>query len=253
MTAADQAASDRKVAAADAYLRSESAKGADLASLVCVVGADGRDTSRDTLAATACDVPRGSLAVTARDQVRDHYCGPAVGQVIANYTWAVGANANKFLQARIAELMRTDVNGMTDAWNLASGLEAITRGAPRRPAEWAWVVTPVVDRDGDRTTGDELHGFVRANVSGSKMPLAISVKPHDPASRFHLPSWPRAAASPGHWVTVYGWLGVWDGTDAARVYYTDSSANQGGATGKFWTPTRHMAALIQEHHRRIVW
>ena len=83
--------------------------------------------------------------------------------------------------------------------------------------------------------------------------MAIPVKPHDWASRFNLSSWPKPVASPGHWITIYGWYNTWDGLDRARIYFTDSSRDEGGATGKFWNPTRHIATLINEHTRRFVW
>jgi hypothetical protein len=94
---------------------------------------------------------------------------------------------------------------------------------------------------------------VRANVSGSKMPLAFSLKPHDPNSRYHLVSWPRPVVSVGHWISIYGWYSNYTGTDTARIYYTDSSRDEGGGTGKYWDPTRHVAAMIGEHTRVFVW
>jgi hypothetical protein len=198
-------------------------------------------------------VPQGFLAVEARDQTLGHYCGPAVGQVIANYSWAMGVGKNKYTQAKIAGWMRTDVNGGTSAPLLEDGLEAATNGAPRRPAGWNWVVTDLRDVDADGTVADQLHSFVRANVSGAKMPLAIPVKPHDAASQFHLVSWPKPVVSVGHWIAAYGWVGLWTGNDTSRLYFTDSSRDEGGSTGKFWDPMRHIAALIMEHTKRFVW
>ena len=100
LTAAEQAASDRKVAAAIAYLASPAARAAERTSLACATpdalpisgsaGADDAIDTFDTPVTLDCDLPRGFLAVSARDQIRGYYCGPAVGQVIANYTWAVG-------------------------------------------------------------------------------------------------------------------------------------------------------------------
>lgn len=249
LTADEQAASDRKVAAAQAYLAAVASSGADLVSLRCVT-----PTSGTAKAGTqACYVPQGYLAVEARDQINGIYCGPAVGQVIANYTWAVAPGANKFTQTRIAGWMGTDAFGGTSSQNLASGLETATRGAPRRPAVWQWVVTPLSDTDRDGHTGDELQGFVRANISGSKMPLAFSLKPHDPGSRYHLASWPRPVVSVGHWISIYGWYSSYTGTEFARIYYTDSSRDEGGGTGKYWDPTLHIAAMIGEHTRVFVW
>lgn len=252
LTAEELAASDRRVAAAEAFALTVQAEGLDLLSLACVTPEIGIAT--DPLAtASGCGVPQAFLGVEARDQVFGHYCGPAVGQVIANYAWAMNTGVNKYTQGKIAGWMKTDTYGGTDAFLLEDGLEAATIGAPRRPSGWDWVVTDLRDRDGDGATGDELHTYVRSNISVSKMPMAIPVKPHDPASQFNLSSWPKAVASPGHWIGIYGWSNTWDGADRARIYFTDSSKDEGGATGKFWNPTRHIAMLIGEHTRRFVW
>jgi hypothetical protein len=249
LSAEERAASDRKLAAALAYLAAADAAGATVLSLDCVTPqAGGLGPAPD-----ACYVPSDFLPVEARDQIRGHYCGPAVGQVIANYTWAVAAGANRYAQTTIAGWMQTDVNGLTNAPELEDGLERATSGAPRRPAGWDWVVTDVRDLNANGTTGDELQGFVRANVTGSNMPLAIPVKPHDPRSKVNLSSWPNAVASAGHWIAAYGWYSAWTGTDFARVYYTDSSKDEGGSTGKFWNSTKSLATLIAEHTGRLVW
>lgn len=249
LTSEEQAAAQRRLAASDAYLATIAMQGAGLASLSCV-------TPTGTTTATPsgpCVVPQGYLAVEARDQTKRHYCGPAVGQVISNYAWAMRAGANKHTQDRIAVWMGTNANGGTSAPLLEDGLERSTQGSPRRPAGWDWVVLDVRDRDRDGHTGDELQGYVRSNVSSAKMPLAIPVKPHDPASGFYLVSWPRPVVSVGHWIAAYGWYGNYTGTASARIYYTDSSRDEGGSTGKFWDPTRDIAALVNEHTRRIVW
>jgi hypothetical protein len=252
LTADERAASDRRIAAAEAYARGIHAEGSDLVSLACVTPESTTSPNADA-GTQACGIPQGFLGVEARDQVFGHYCGPAVGQVIANYSWAMAAGVNKYTQGRIAIWMGTDATGQTDAFGMEDGLETATTGAPRRPANWDWVVTDLRDRDGDGTTGDELHTYVRSNISASRMPMAVPVKPHDFASRFNLSSWPNPVASPGHWISIYGWVNTWDGGDRARMYFTDSSRDEGGATGKFWNPTRHIAILIGEHTRRFVW
>lgn len=248
LTPDEQAAADRKLAASDAYLEAMTGQGMDLVSLSCV-----SPTGSTKAELQACTVPQGYLAVEARDQTKAFYCGPATGQVISNYSWAVGSGANKYTQAKIAGWMQTDLNGGTSAPLLEDGLELSTQGSPRRPAGWDWVVLDVRDRDADRHTGDELQGYVRSNVSSSRMPVAIPVKPHDPNSGYYLVSWPKPVVSVGHWIAAYGWYGNYTGTTFARIYYTDSSKDEGGSTGKFWDPTRDIAALIQEHTRRIVW
>jgi hypothetical protein len=247
LTTAEQAASDRKLAAAAAYIADVEAQGQDLVGLDCVT------PSSQGVAPDACAVPQGFLPVEARDQTKSHYCGPAVGQVIANYSWKMASGANKYAQAKIAGWMQTDVFGGTSAPYLRDGLETATRNSPRRPAGFVWVVTDLRDADRSGSVGDDLQDAVRANVSGSRMPLGIPVKPHDPGSGYHLVSWPFPVKSPGHWIAVYGWFSPYTGNDFARIYFTDSSRDEGGSTGKFWDPTRHIAILILEHTRRFVW
>lgn len=291
LSAQEQAASDRKAAMAERSVASGDAFGGDLVSLACVVplgaealnpepatleplsaapapadGVDGTAVAEETatdetsageaaVVVAACVVPQGFLAVEARDQILGLYCGPAVGQVIANYSWAVPAGVNKYLQRDIAAWMSTDVNGGTGAFQMEFGLEKATANSPRRPVNWNWIVTDLIDTDRDGWVGDQLDAYVRSNISNSRMPLAIPVKPHDPnsPSGAHLASWPQPVFSPGHWVSIYGWVGIHDGSDRARMYFTDSSRDEGGATGKFWTPTRWFTLMILEHTKRIVW
>jgi hypothetical protein len=257
LTPSEQVASDRKVADAMRYLAS-SAASFGLAILSCPTPEStlqGGERVSLTAAFTAadCDVPGDFLGVSARDQTRGHYCGPATGQVIANYTWAVPLDKNKYGQARIADWMQTDANGGTSAPFMEDGLERATARAPRRPPDWNWVVTYLKDTDGDGGVGDQLHDYVRANVSGSRMALAIPVLPHERNGRFHLSSWANPVNSPGHWIAAYGWKWLYDGTDTARIYYTDSSKDEGGSTGRFWDPMRHVAGMIMDHTGRFVW
>jgi hypothetical protein len=264
LTPAELAASDRKVAAALAYLASPAALRFGRVTLDCAApegtppdaatsGSADLGAIGDPATNADCDVPSDFLGVSARDQSRGHYCGPAVGQVIANYTWAMPLDANKYGLRKIAAWMQTDENGGTSAFTMEDGLELATEGAPRRPSNWDWVVTYLKDRDGDGTVGDQLHDYVRSNISGSRMALAIPVLPHERDGRFHLTSWPNPVNSPGHWIAAYGWKGLYDGTTFSRLYYTDSSEDEGGATGRFWDPMKHIAGMIMDHSERFVW
>lgn len=264
LSAEERAASDRKVAAAMAYLASPAAMTFGRVTLSCATP-DGAppnglastshdaDASGDPAPNADCDVPHDFLPVSARDQIRGHYCGPATGQVIANYTWAVPLNADKYTQNQLAGWMQTDANGGTSAHTMEDGLEVATDRAPRRPANWDWVVTYLKDLDRDGAVTDHLHDYVRANVSGSRMALAIPVLPHERDGRFHLRSWPKPVNSPGHWIAAYGWRGLYDGTNSARIYYADSSEDEGGSTGRFWDPMRFVAGMIMDHTERFVW
>jgi hypothetical protein len=251
LTPEEEAQAEAKIAAAEQYLASPAAEQESYSSLACITPNGSSAAGESTQA--SCTTPYKVLAVEARDQIRGHYCGPAVGQVIANYSWAMASGKNKYSQTTIAGWMKTDTYGSTDAPRLEDGLERATASSPRKPANWNWVVMRLQDTDGDGLFGDQLHGYVRSNVSGSKMPLAIPVKPHDRNSRYRLSSWPRPVSSVGHWIAAYGWYAYWSNTDTPQIAYTDSSRDEGGSTGKFWDPTRHLAAMIMEHTQRIVW
>lgn len=265
LTPEEQAAADAKAAAAAAYLASPEGREVPLVSLACVTptasgdavasGAEAVETTSTGTDATidACYTPQGFLAVYARDQKNSIYCGPAVGQVIANYSWAMSSTVDKYSQDTIAGWMGTNVNGGTSAFSVRYGLERATAGSPRQPAGWTWVVASLGDWDHDGSAGDELHGILRTDISSYKMPLAIPVKPYEWNAQFHLSSWAKPKTSPGHWIAAYGWVGYWTGTDYARLYYTDSSRDEGGSTGKFWDPTRHIAAMVMVHTARFVW
>jgi len=267
LTPEEEAASARKIAAADAYLASAEAQEAELVSLACVTptstgaevatGAEvmgGVATDSETDATTqACYTPQGFVTVHARDQTAGHYCGPAVGQVIANYSWALDSAWNKYTQGRIAGWMSTDYYGQTDALRLEVGLEKATAGSPRRPANWNWIVSNLRDLNGNGGTGDELHSYLRSNVSGSRMPMAIPVKPHSAASNYNLSSWPNPVNSVGHWIAAYGWVGLYTGTHYARLYFTDSSRDEGGSTGKFYNSVLSVAIMVGQHTGRFVW
>jgi hypothetical protein len=260
LTAQEVAEANAKANAAELFVTGQHQGDAKLVSLACVTpnaaSADASDdlgSATDAVVTATCAQPSYTLTVYARDQTRGHYCGPAVGQVIANYSWQMASNRNKYSQDRIADWMGTNQFGGTSAPNLEVGLEAATRNAPRRPAGWNWVVLELKDRDGDGLVADQLHAYVQSNVSSSRMPLAIPVKPHDRNSNYRLASWPRPVNSVGHWIAAYGWYAYFSNTDTPHIAYTDSSRDEGGSTGKFWDPTRHLATMIMEHTRRIVW
>lgn len=257
LTPEQEAAAEVKIAAAEAYVAAEAASGAGLVTLACVSpnSLSSLDGSADTDASiqASCGTPYATLAMEARDQIRGHYCGPAVGQVIANYSWAMGSGKNKYSQTTIAGWMATDTYGSTNANWLEAGLERATSKSPRRPANWDWLVTYLRDTDRDGLYGDQLHSYVRTSISSFRMPLAIPVKPHDRYAKYHLVSWPRPVNSVGHWIAVYGWYAYWTNSDTPQIGYTDSSRDEGGSTGKFWDPTRHLAAMILVHTGRFVW
>ncbi len=259
LTAAEKKLSQAKIAAAEAFAARLRSSGFGLVSLACVPNIAPPDgtavpstpAARKPSAEASCAPPSGFLSVEARQQAKSHYCGPAVGQVISNYAWAMASGKNKFGQATIAGWMKTDLYGQTSAPELAAGLNRATSGSPRHKPGFTWGITDLRDGDGDGSTADELQAYLMSAISGVKMPIALAVKPHDPGSAYNLASWPNPIRTSGHWISAYGWVGT--GGDSAKTYYADSSGVQGGGTGKYWNLTSVIANLIDEHTRRIVW
>ncbi len=254
LTAAERKLSQQKIDAAESYAAHLRMTGFGLAPLACVPNATPAEAAGTALAPTptaTCAPPSGFLPVEARQQTRNHYCGPAVGQVISNYAWVMASGKNKYTQAVIAGWMQTDIKGQTTASDLVIGLNRATNGSPRHKPGFTWGITDLEDSNRNGSTADELQTYLRAAISSVKMPVAIAVKPHDPASDTHLASWPKPVASSGHWIAAYGWTGT--GGANAKTYYADSSKAQGGGTGTYWDLTSDIAKLINAHTRRIVW
>jgi hypothetical protein len=42
-------------------------------------------------------------------------------------------------------------------------------------------------------------------------------------------------------------------SDTSLLYYTDSSKDEGGGTGRYWDPIRHIAGMIRDHTQMFVW
>jgi hypothetical protein len=259
LTAAEQQLSLAKIAAAEAFTVRLRSSGFGLVSLACVpnIAPPGSAATPSTAYARApsteagCAPPSGFLSVEARQQAKSYYCGPAVGQVISNYAWAMASGKNKFGQTTIAGWMKTDIYGQTSAPELAVGLNRATSGSPRHKPGFTWGITDLRDTDGDGSTADQLQSYLMSAISGGRMPIAMAVKPHDPGSAYNLASWPNPIRTSGHWISAYGWAG--SGGASAKTYYSDSSGAQGGGTGKYWNLTSVIANLIGEHTRRIVW
>ena len=86
------------------------------------------------------------------------------------------------------------------------------------------------------------------------MPLAFPSCRTTGSRSIRLSSWPLPVNSPGHWIAAYGWVGNYsNGNELARTYYTDSSRDEGGSTGKFWDPMRHIGEHDPGPHGRFVW
>jgi hypothetical protein len=193
------------------------------------------------------------LAVRARHQSTVYWCGPASGQVVINYSRGYvydslngdSAATNWKTQATIAAWMKTTESQGTLGSNLAAALnrtDAVKRPIP----EWSYLYA----RNSD---AQDLHSKVVADVSQFAMPLVIAVMPHKSAAAYWLPSWPRDAGNAKHWIVIYGYDGLWDGTQSAQVYYTESAGNGSRNPGQYVVDSYTMWKVNRYNASTIVW
>ncbi len=193
------------------------------------------------------------LDVRARRQSTNYWCGPASGQVVINYSRGVvfdskdgdSAATNFKTQATIASWMKTTQSTGTLGGNLAAALNR--PDAVRKPVpDWTYLYAKNSD-------GADLHGKVVADVHLYGMPLVIAVKPHKDNAEFFLPSWPREALGAKHWVVIYGYDGLWDGTAGPDLFYAESAGTGTKNPGLYEVDSLTMWKVNQYNASTIVW
>jgi hypothetical protein len=193
------------------------------------------------------------LEVRARHQSTTYWCGPASGQVVINYSRGYvydslngdSTATNWKTQDTIAAWMKTNENSGTLGSNLAAALnrpDAVLKPIP----EWSYVYSTNVD-------GSDMHSKLVTDVAQFEMPILIAVKPHKPDAAYWLPSWPREAGNAKHWIAIYGYDGLWDGTDGPTVFYTESAGNGNKNPGSYQVGSLTMWKVNQYNASTIVW
>ena len=136
LTAEQRAASDRKVAAASAYLAGVAASGVDLVSLQCVTPTE-RDARTGNAGLRRCRRRTSRSRRATRSSATT--AGPPSGRSSRTTPGRSAPGGNKFTQAKIAGWMGTDANGGTSSQSLANGLEtplAERRAGPPSGSGW---------------------------------------------------------------------------------------------------------------------
>ena len=203
--------------------------------------------------AARSDLPSARILPTfPRQQTTDYNCGPAVAQVIINYTRDVSSTGlggarqatNWATQSIIERWMGTTIYG-TGAPGIRSGLNH--PGGVRKPfAAWSY--------DVERTGGPKaFHDKVVTDIAIYGMPLAMAVNPHMArVGVYHLASWPDERPRARHWIAIRGYEGLW-GSAYPIVHYSDSSGGYGGGTGNYWDLSLVLHDTNDRNRGRIVW
>jgi hypothetical protein len=141
--------------------------------------------------------------------------------------------------------MKTAQSTGTLGGNLAAALnrpDAVKKPVP----EWTYLYAK-------NTDGEDMHAKVVADVHLFSMPLVIAVKPHKADAEYFLPSWPKEAIGAKHWIVIYGYDGLWDGTDGPTLYYTESAGNGSKNPGQYPVSSMTMWKVNQYNASTIVW
>lgn len=180
-----------------------------------------------------------TLPTFPRHQHLWDYCGPAVVQVISNYTWnyyytatsGEATTTNKYTQTYISShWTHTDTNGgQTSPSYVALALNAASV-LPFAGFYQLW----------QKPVWSDFQYAIATDTSQWLMPLAAHVNPRSLNSAYILTSWPTGAqkSTYGHYIPLRGYSGFTQAT--ALAYYDDSSGTVDdngvgmlGSTGAF--------------------
>jgi hypothetical protein len=215
----------------------------------------------DAVTSTDCAPVSYTLATYARRQYNDFYCGPATAQVIINRSRGIyssnvdpqNTSTNYKTQTYIASRLlwynsalgrweNTNTAGQTNAYMLTNGLNELAR----LPSGFIFAVVPT-------GTGSEWHSKIITDTQQWHMAFGTAIKMTSTSPR--LSSWQPISAGTEvhHWIPIRGYSGRWDGTNTPKVYYNDSSGQQGGGTGSYSDSSLKVYNLNHWHTARVVW
>jgi len=259
-TPAEQPLIDRKLAMASQVEASSAVSGSRVLPRSTCAGPAGTAATSST--AGCVYVPSSfALSTYARRQNNNYYCGPAAAQVIINrsrgfYSSNIDGEAtasNYRRQSYIASRLlwyngaqgrweNTDTIGSTNAYMLRNGLNELAA----LPSGFAYAVVQT-------GTGSAWHSKVITDTYQWKMAFGTSVKMTSTSAR--LSSWRPISVGIVvlHWITIRGYSGFWDGTSGPKVYFNDSSANQGGGTGSYSDASLKVYQLNAWNAGILVW
>ncbi len=191
----------------------------------------------------------GYVATRPVEQERSYWCGVATVQVVSNYAWGMPPGTNKYTQTHISNTWTHTGTYGTSTTAEIRGLNGAV-GVQLPPG----FVYSGVWHNGKLTgplSGAEWHGYLRTDLSQLyKMPQVVSVSPMDPRLAFGLATWSAVGAPKqyaGHWIVIYGWDLIWDGTTNPKVAYDDSGIlHTGGVTGR--DPALYVYTMIKQYN-----
>lgn len=188
------------------------------------------------------------LAVHARQQERCDWCGPAVAQIMSNYTHRTSGNV--YRQADIARWMGTSAVDCTGDGRADPGtclgyfihtLNAITVKPPNWAYTWKY-----------RPTFTNWHNTIISGVNTWRMPLATTLRPWSLDNKYRLVSWPYRSNG-GHYIELHGYSGYATSSNPT-VFYSDTAGWCGsGTTAGNWEQSSWVVHRLMLDHGYLVY
>ena len=208
--------------------------------IVCPDGCGGGGTQPTTI----------MLETRPRQQAKWFWCGPAVGQVVINFTRGYfagnlngeNADTNFLKQSTLAGWMGTNDRSGTSGPILANVLNR--SDTVLKPVSQWWYAYK------DSGTKAELFDKILTDIYVYRMPLVMGVAPHLPNSAFQLASWPNETNA-HHYIVLSGYSGLSPAT--AVITYDDSASGYNGGTGKYTDSFVTIWNVNRNNQAKVIW
>lgn len=192
-----------------------------------ILTSDERPLSRDVTPEYVCEFEPcepsvRQLTVYPRQQAKSYFCGPAVVQIVSNYSWGKTGSNNRYSQQAISDSWtNTDANGQTFLADEIYGMNQATV----RPPNFVYLQL-------HGPSYDTWHATIIAGVYYWEMPLAAGVIPWKQGETYHLVSW-QVVSNGGHYIELHGYQGrVGDATRS--VYFSDTAGTYAQSVAANW-------------------
>jgi hypothetical protein len=169
-----------------------------------------------------CEPSVKVLTVYPRQQKKSYYCGPAVVQVVSNFSWGKTGSNNKYSQQTISDnWTHTDQNGQTYLVDEIRGMNQ----ASVRPPNFEYMQK-------HNPTYDNWHGTIIAGGYFWDLPLAAGVIPWKQGGTYHLKSW-NIVSNGGHYLELHGYEGR-VGSATRSVHFSDTAGTYADSVAANW-------------------
>lgn len=189
-----------------------------------------------------CEPRSKALTVYPRQQAKGIYCGPAVVQIVSNYSWGKTGSQNAYSQQTISDnWTHTDANQQTYLGDEITGMNL----ASVKPVGFVYAQK-------HNPTYSNWHATIIEDVHGWRMPLAAGVIPWKTGGTYHLVSWNKVSNT-GHYIELHGYSGyISDPTKS--VYFSDTAGTYADSVaGNYYQNSYAVYQTMMYNNGNMIW